>query len=83
MHAPGSRGVGDRSAGSADIRISALPNAAALEPKVRGGGEKMAVVGPDFGEPGLDGGYDVDRVSGAEKSAAGQGTRHELHAAQD
>lgn len=33
---------------------------------MRGGGEEMAVVGPDFVKSGFDGGYNMDGVARAE-----------------
>jgi hypothetical protein len=53
-----------------------------LQSKVRSGGEEMAVVGPNFMEPGIEGGYDVDGVARAKKDAGWQCTRQEFNTTQ-
>jgi hypothetical protein len=40
---------------------------AALESEMRRGGQQVAIVGPDFAEARLNGGHDVDSVSGAQR----------------
>jgi hypothetical protein len=65
------------------LRIGLLLQATTLQSEVCGGGEEMAVVGPDFVEAGFDGGYDMDGVAGAEGRGFGKSTGHKFNLAED
>jgi hypothetical protein len=54
-----------------------------LQPEVRGGGEQMTVVGPDFMEPRLDSGYDVDGVASAKRRRFGEASGEEFNLTED
>ena len=58
-------------------------HASALQSEVRGGGEEMAIVGPDFMEPDLDSGYDVDGVPGAKRRRFGEASGKEFNLSKD
>ena len=58
-------------------------HASALQSEVRDGGEEMAVVGPDFMEPGLDSGYDVDGVPSAKRRRFGEASGEEFNLTKD